>query len=341
MIRDLADGSQRFCELERSLDGISPRTLSLRLRALEDSGIVERRTYPEVPPRVEYALTEKGSALVPADRGHARLRAPMALGERAPPRVPPSPCLSAGPATPFAVKECRCARAKRAGMRDLVVREALKEMVRRRRRSDCVSSSPSGRQVPYDVGRPAAASPLPQYVPLTARFIRDNSSALTSSTLRSRLRGDRVSRLAAALSGANGIARSRRPAQARRARRRRLPVPAVGRVDRLLARRGASDRAIAELEAGGEVTEDEIEVVVPIRGLQHAVARLELATATIVRADTVEVPPEARAAGGRPGAAGWEPDLPRRDPGQRRGARADEPRPGPTPARGRSRRFAS
>jgi DNA-binding HxlR family transcriptional regulator len=65
LIRDLAEGSQRFCELERSLDGISPRTLSLRLRALEESGVIERRTYPEVPPRVEYALTEKGSALVP------------------------------------------------------------------------------------------------------------------------------------------------------------------------------------------------------------------------------------------------------------------------------------
>src|SRR3954468_25027797 len=65
LIRDLADGSQRFCELERSLEGISPRTLSLRLRALEENGIVERRTYPEVPPRVEYALTEKGRALVP------------------------------------------------------------------------------------------------------------------------------------------------------------------------------------------------------------------------------------------------------------------------------------
>jgi DNA-binding HxlR family transcriptional regulator len=65
MIRDLADGSRRFCELERSLEGISPRTLSLRLRALEEEGIVERHTYPEVPPRVEYALTEKGQALVP------------------------------------------------------------------------------------------------------------------------------------------------------------------------------------------------------------------------------------------------------------------------------------
>jgi DNA-binding HxlR family transcriptional regulator len=65
VIRDLADGCSRFCELERSLEGISPRTLSLRLRALEEEGIVERRTFPEVPPRVEYALTEKGSALLP------------------------------------------------------------------------------------------------------------------------------------------------------------------------------------------------------------------------------------------------------------------------------------
>jgi DNA-binding HxlR family transcriptional regulator len=65
VIRDLADGSQRFCELERSLAGISPRTLSLRLRALEEHGIVARKTYPEVPPRVEYALTPKGEALVP------------------------------------------------------------------------------------------------------------------------------------------------------------------------------------------------------------------------------------------------------------------------------------
>jgi DNA-binding HxlR family transcriptional regulator len=65
IIRDLAVGCSRFCELERSLEGISPRTLSLRLRALEEEGIVARNTFPEVPPRVEYALTEKGEALVP------------------------------------------------------------------------------------------------------------------------------------------------------------------------------------------------------------------------------------------------------------------------------------
>jgi DNA-binding HxlR family transcriptional regulator len=65
LVRDLAEGRTRFCELERSLAGISPRTLSLRLRALEEEGIVERHTFPEVPPRVEYALTEKGLALLP------------------------------------------------------------------------------------------------------------------------------------------------------------------------------------------------------------------------------------------------------------------------------------
>ena len=65
LVRELAEGCSRFCELERSLAGISPRTLSLRLRALEEEGIVERATYPAVPPRVEYALTEKGRALIP------------------------------------------------------------------------------------------------------------------------------------------------------------------------------------------------------------------------------------------------------------------------------------
>src|SRR5919206_2661409 len=65
LVRELAEGCSRFCELERSLHGISPRTLSLRLRALEEEGIVERSTFPAVPPRVEYALTDKGRALIP------------------------------------------------------------------------------------------------------------------------------------------------------------------------------------------------------------------------------------------------------------------------------------
>ena len=65
VLRDLAAGPCRFTQLERSLDGISPRTLSQRLKALEDEGILEREVYPEAPPRVEYRLTEKGRDLVP------------------------------------------------------------------------------------------------------------------------------------------------------------------------------------------------------------------------------------------------------------------------------------
>ncbi len=85
VIRDLAEGSSRFCELERSLEGISPRTLSLRLRALEEEGVVERHTFPEVPPRVEYALTEKGEALVPLVEDMRRYGTRWLLGEVAEP----------------------------------------------------------------------------------------------------------------------------------------------------------------------------------------------------------------------------------------------------------------
>lgn len=64
IIRDLLlDGTLRFGDLLRSLDGISPKTLSLRLRELEEAGIVSRTVYPEIPPRVEYALTDKGKQL--------------------------------------------------------------------------------------------------------------------------------------------------------------------------------------------------------------------------------------------------------------------------------------
>jgi DNA-binding HxlR family transcriptional regulator len=65
LVHDLSEGPRRFSELERSCSGISPRTLSERLRALEHEGIVLRRSYAESPPRVEYELTEKGDALLP------------------------------------------------------------------------------------------------------------------------------------------------------------------------------------------------------------------------------------------------------------------------------------
>ena len=64
IIRDLASGVKRFNQLERSLHGISPKTLSERLRTLEEEGILMRQTFAEVPPRVEYSLTEKGRDLV-------------------------------------------------------------------------------------------------------------------------------------------------------------------------------------------------------------------------------------------------------------------------------------
>jgi DNA-binding HxlR family transcriptional regulator len=64
IIRDLASGVKRFNQLERSLHGISPKTLSERLRSLEEEGVIIRQTFAEVPPRVEYTLTEKGRDLV-------------------------------------------------------------------------------------------------------------------------------------------------------------------------------------------------------------------------------------------------------------------------------------
>ncbi len=65
LVHDLSEGARRFSELEKSCAGISPRTLSERLRALEHEGVLERHSYAEHPPRVEYELTEKGRALLP------------------------------------------------------------------------------------------------------------------------------------------------------------------------------------------------------------------------------------------------------------------------------------
>lgn len=65
ILRDLHSGAKRFGELERSLEGISPRTLSQRLDDLEQHRIVTKQTFAEVPPRVEYSLTKKGQDLVP------------------------------------------------------------------------------------------------------------------------------------------------------------------------------------------------------------------------------------------------------------------------------------
>jgi len=61
----LMEGPQRFCELTATVEGLSDRVLSDRLRELEVEGVVERIVYPQIPVRVEYKLTEKGLALKP------------------------------------------------------------------------------------------------------------------------------------------------------------------------------------------------------------------------------------------------------------------------------------
>jgi DNA-binding HxlR family transcriptional regulator len=65
LVHDLSEGPRRFSELRLACPGISPRTLSERLRELEHLQLVTRRSYAEAPPRVEYTLTEKGEALLP------------------------------------------------------------------------------------------------------------------------------------------------------------------------------------------------------------------------------------------------------------------------------------
>ena len=65
IIRDLLSGTKRFGELKKSLGGISQKVLTANLRSMEESGMLTRKVYAEVPPRVEYTLTETGYSLKP------------------------------------------------------------------------------------------------------------------------------------------------------------------------------------------------------------------------------------------------------------------------------------
>ena len=65
IIKELHSAPSRFSQLEKSLAGISPRTLSQRLDDMEESGLITKRSFAEVPPRVEYTLTAKGRDLIP------------------------------------------------------------------------------------------------------------------------------------------------------------------------------------------------------------------------------------------------------------------------------------
>nr|WP_326165231.1 helix-turn-helix domain-containing protein [uncultured Oscillibacter sp.] len=65
ILRDLLPGTKRFGELKRSVGGVSQKVLTSQLRQMEGSGLLTRTVYPEVPPRVEYTLTELGRSLKP------------------------------------------------------------------------------------------------------------------------------------------------------------------------------------------------------------------------------------------------------------------------------------
>ena len=63
IVRDLLTGTKRFGELKKSLTGISQKVLTQHLRIMEENGLVHRKVYAEVPPRVEYSLTELGRSI--------------------------------------------------------------------------------------------------------------------------------------------------------------------------------------------------------------------------------------------------------------------------------------
>jgi hypothetical protein len=193
-------------------------------------------------------------------------------------------------------------------MHDLVVREGLETMAveaadRLRELID------AGAEIPYEVLEPGDASPLCEYTPQTGRFVREHAGALREL--------DSFGAACAALESAGlaGVYLEAAGVDVPPETRARAELAGILFLCRLW--HGSTDFSIAperleaavdEVELGDEPTQDEIEVVVPVRGLQMPIERLELATATLVRADTVEVPPEARASEGS-GAAGWQPTF--------------------------------
>ena len=72
ILRDLMPGTKRFGELKRSIGNVSQKVLTSQLRQMEASGLLTRKVYPEVPPRVEYTLTELGYSLQPRSSKNER-----------------------------------------------------------------------------------------------------------------------------------------------------------------------------------------------------------------------------------------------------------------------------
>jgi hypothetical protein len=191
-------------------------------------------------------------------------------------------------------------------MRDLVVREALIAMAADA--AECLHDLvAAGEELPYEVLEPGDGSPLCRYRPLTQSFVRDHAGELRSlDSFGAACAAIEAAGLAASYLERMGVGVPAEP-------RRRAELAGVAFLCRLWT--DSSDfaldderleRAIEELQSSGEVDEGEIEVIVALRGLQMPVARLELPTATIIRADRVEVPAEARAGDGL-GVSPWEP----------------------------------
>jgi hypothetical protein len=193
-------------------------------------------------------------------------------------------------------------------MRDLVLRDALKTMA-----GDaalCLRDLLAvGREIPYEVRESGNGSPLAEYVPQTSRFIRDHASELLAlDSFGTTCAALESSALAGIYLEEMGVPEPEEP-------RRRGELSGVVFLCRLW--QGSTDftlddrrleTTMEELLKLGEASEGEIEIAVPLRGFQMDAERVELAGATIVRADVVDVPAEARASEGMGGAA-WQPNF--------------------------------
>ena len=167
----------------------------------------------------------------------------------------------------------------------------------------------AGEEIAYDIREPDSGRPLCEYAPQTERFIRKHVAALRElDSFRSVGNALESSGLAGRYLDLHGVPAPPEPD-------RRGELATVVFLCRLWA--DSTDfslppervtRTIDELESVGDAANHELEVVVPLRGFQMAATRLELATVSIVRADTVDVPVEARSAGSSEG-AGWEPTF--------------------------------
>ncbi len=193
-------------------------------------------------------------------------------------------------------------------MRDLVVREGLEAVAfdAAERLRELIEA---GHEIPYDVREPGDGSPLVRYEPRTEDFVYDHAAELRElDSFGTACAAIEIAGLARAYLEQMGIGV---PEDARK--RAEIATLAflcrlwIGSSDFTIEERGLA-AAIEEVEVGLEIEAGQIEVIVPLRGLQMPVARLDLDCASIVRSDTVDVPPEARLADGL-GVSPWEPAM--------------------------------